>query len=68
VSLRRRRIRQRLDRIRKQEAQEINSQEFFGQIQSAIEKWVDKPIDLDAFLFDAFGPLGPVKKNAANKS
>lgn len=62
VSVRRRKIKERLERVRKFEQSSIDSQEFFGQVQAAIEKWRDKPMDLDAFLFDAFGPLGPVKK------
>jgi hypothetical protein len=68
VSVRRRRIKERLDGIRKQESAMVNSQAFYGQIEAAIEKWRDKPLDLDDFLFDAFGPLGPVKQKQSDSA
>lgn len=56
MSVRKRAIKERLARIRKQESESINAKAFFDQIQQAIDKWQDRPFELDGFLFDAFGP------------
>lgn len=57
MSVRRRRIKERLERMRKYEAASVDTEAFYAKVQAAIDKWRDKPFDLDRFLFDAFGPL-----------